>query len=173
MHSNVRNDDTTQNFNISSIAPPATSDCLEDISTASLNFSEENIEQQNGSTGKIQEAGKSDVVVVENAGSFKTHVTTQSETCVNGMANASGMHISAENRPADHRNQDTGIAGPLQTSAVIVGTSIFTESFEAQATGLSDMASTSVPSSDALDLSANTQELMELVYKNVCEEKEN
>lgn len=181
MYSNARSDGAIHNLNISSIEPPATSGNLEEISSASLNFSEEKIEQQNGPIDKNLPVNteKSNVQVIKYAGPSKAHVTTQPVVHVIGVAGASVMHISAGNKPSDNRDRDNDNAGPstAQTIAVIAGTSnyqtaIVTESFQAQTTGSSDIAGISVFSSDAPDLSANMQELMELVYEDVCDEEE-
>lgn len=172
MHSNARSDVATHDLNISSIELPASSGHLEEISSASLNFSEEC--DQVAATAETP-----NVLDIENAGpsSAAADITTQSEVYANAMAVSSGMQISASKNPTDDRNQNIEIASPSDTQATAVIAELSNHQITAatgvQANGFSDTRGISVSSSLAPDLSANTQEIMELVYEDVlCGEKE-
>lgn len=144
MHSNARSD-CEHDFDISSIAPPAASEDLEEISSASLNLSDSIKAVHVAAVAKPPDA-----LATADARSFNADdaiVAQPSEVLAIGVAGPSNTRNIAVNRPP---NALPDVAG---SSNVI--------------NNLSDF------SSDALELSANTQEVMDLVYGDICAEEAN
>lgn len=80
-----------------------------------------------------------------------------------GVASSSELQVSVDNELTAQR--DIGTAAATNTNGTAVA-----GLFEVEAIDLSNI--TPVFSSDALDLSATTQEVMELVYGDICGEND-
>lgn len=173
MHSNAENGVGTRDLNISSIGHPSTSVHYDDISSATLNFSDDTIEQQIGSTENVQgvAAGDPEIPVIGNEGPSK-----RSEARHIDMAGGSGSGVQHSSKDQVREIDIANDQSNLSADAVTAGLSnnqlaTGTDSSNVQATGLTDLTDLSCFSSEAPELSANTQQIMVSIFKQIEEEE--